>query len=163
MKSIEQQIAEMQQQLDILKAQLRETPKQEKIAAMIPEMEECEEGWAIHAYLDRDVLESSKYNDDNNIFPTEEMAEGYAKAFHMLVMLRKQLGSGMTDEDGAGWFVDVYNDNLRLDVCYVDESPEAFSLVPPFPTDELLRNAIEAVGGEQAVIEVMKFLANVKE
>ena len=117
-------------------------------------------------FFNGDAVDSSKHcAEDNNIFPTRKMAEGYAKAFHMMLMLRKQPGSGTTDNNGCGYYiaVDLRGTTLSFYPVNVGGIVECFSLAPPFPNKELLRNAVEAVGGERAVIEVMKFLANVKD
>lgn len=106
---------------------------------------------------------SAKDSKDQNVFPSQEVAEAYGDAFRVMLELRRCEGAGHYYEEYGedyGWSINCINWG-RPD-CYSKDFPEMFSLFPPFPTEALAQAAIDNVGKER-IIAAMKLLANVKD
>lgn len=116
-----------------------------------------EEGFAVSGKLSGEAIHSSRYaEDDLNSFSSEEIAQGFANAFRVMILLRQCEGAGKLDADGDGWAtgsdgsVEWY------------QSPQSFMLCPPFPSDELALVAANSVGIEN-IKNAYKFLSNIKD
>jgi hypothetical protein len=134
---------------------------------MIPKMGCDQPGWFIDTTHDGGVTPWAKDDDDEdcNIFPTKEMAQGYAAAFHFMLNIRMQEGSGVKDIDGNGYMCYTHQagEMLGHDLQFIFTNTEDYSLTPPFPTEKLLEKAIENCGGKEHVLSIMKFLAGVSK
>lgn len=160
LKALQAQVAQIQQELDN-----EEAPAVEKYPAML-----SSEGIyflgsdnynVVHMiWLDEGDTLSAK--DDINVFPDEATAQGYAEAFKVMLELRRCEGAGHFCDnvclEDQGWPLDIYNGGVEQ---YCVDSPEMFTLFPPFPNKELAQAAMNKVGKDR-IIAAAKFLANMK-
>jgi hypothetical protein len=160
LQQIEQKMKELQAELEEAIATMK---KEEATTATLGSMLPAFEGGALRGYcLDgynfEPISGSIAEEDDQNIFPDKETAEGYADALRVMTELRRCEGSGIRDVNGDGDGFMVGEDGF-VDNCY---SANYFALCPPFSTEELLQAAVEKVGMER-ISNAYKFLAGVKD
>lgn len=96
--------------------------------------------------------------EDQNIFPDEATAQGYADAFKVMLELRRCEGAGHYYDD-CGEFRGVSFDSEAGVSNFSQEYSEMFAFFPPFPTEELAQAALLKVGKDR-IIAAARFLAN---
>ena len=116
-----------------------------------------EDCYFINGNLDGEVEVSTRVaEDDLNSFYSEEVAQGFANAFRVMILLRQCEGAGELDQDGDGWIFDSDGDTDRFD------NSSCFTLCPPFPSEALACAAANSVGIEN-IKNAYKFLSNIKD
>lgn len=163
-EAMQEQINKMQEQLDEMKRTAKEEAKKQDVQypPMLPDEGEWfisqEKFIVVEIYWDG--VQSAKESGDQNVFPSEDIANAYADAFCVMLELRRCEGAGHYGEDG---YESYTYDDCSEDVCRAcNDSLSCFTLVPPFPTEELAQAAIDKVGLER-IIAAYKLLANVKD
>lgn len=132
---------EVQAEIARLQAEL------DAIDKLPPAMLPVEGEWYLDSrfHAEPDVIVFAATTPNQNIFPTEEIAQAYGNAFSVMLELRRQPGSGVRKADGVGY---VPNEHGSIDWY---GSSECFVLCPPFPSGELAEAARGAVGRERIV------------
>lgn len=161
---LQEQLSKVQEQLNEMKqAQEEEAAKQDECVATFPAMLADEGMYFIEPFNFRvDITShcSASIWKDQNIFPDEKTAEGYADAFRVMLELRRCEGAGHYYEeygDQYGWTISL----SEVDT-YAKDYVEVFAFFPPFPTKELAQSALDNVGKDR-VLSAIRFLANVKD
>lgn len=161
-QAMERKLQEMQEQL---KAMREEKEKKDTgFPAMLPDEGKyfLSNDRFTPEHMDWTTL-SAKEDDDQNVFPSQQIAEAYADAFRVMLELRRC--------EGAGHYYEEYGDFYGWSICQWGSNPldwypkgchEMFAFFPPFPTEELAQAAIDNVGKER-IIAAMQLLANVKD
>ena len=138
-EELESKIAACQTELEQLKKK-----KEKHTKSMLPVNGNCfiAAEWDVQCYdgIGECSLVASKT--DQNVFPTEEVAEAYKEAFSVMLELRRQPGSGVFSgqDPYEGWVV-LRNGRISQAIGSVN-----FVLCPPFPTRELVEQAAKVVG-----------------
>ena len=153
LEQMEAQLKEMQKQIEKMKAEAESSQW-----ALGEFGEEC---FGVNGCLNSTEVETRRAcPDDYNAFKEEHVAQGFANAFHVMIALRQCEGAGEVGGDGKGWFMSSAemfswgNPTYDSYFCY-------YTLVPPFPSKDLLNKAIEAVGKEK-ILQAYEFLATGK-
>lgn len=156
-EAMERKLQEMQEQLKAMKEECASGT----FPAMLPDEGEyflSQEKFVVE-HLSWSGGMSAKQDRDQNVFPSQEIAEAYGDAFRVMLELRRCEGAGHYSEyndEGYGYACCI--DSV---VAYTPECYEAFSIVPPFPTEELAQAAIDSVGKER-IVAAMQLLANAR-
>lgn len=156
-QDLEERIKALQSEVEAMKKQEAEKEKKDSPWALA-ELGSLD-AYFVNSFIDGGVLGfvERKSLRDFNAFKTEETAKGFANAFHVMIALRQCEGAGdgfVEDHQKNGWFLDRDGDCMR-DLLYRADS---FTLCPPFPSEDLLGNAVEVVGADN-IVAAYKFLA----
>jgi hypothetical protein len=157
-QDLEERIKDLQAELEGLKENTMKGQKKDSPWALV---DQEDTGYTVGIRLNGEVGAYERENEYNfNVFKTQETAKGFANAFHAMVALRQCEGAGdgfVEDRQEYGWFLDRDGDCMR-DLAYRVDS---FTICPPFPSEDLLRKAVEGVG-EDKIIAAYEFLATGK-
>ena len=155
-EQLEQQFLDIQTELEELKKQQLPDVEEEPVKAMLPRSG----GWFLGEehfdpeYLGFDIQIAA----DQNIFPDKETAEAYADAFRVMLELRRQAGSA-TIKDPSNEIAWIITRNGSAEEYYY--TCDCFAMCPPFPSEDLARQAGEAVGIER-IKRAYATLSNIK-
>lgn len=150
-EQIEQQLADLQEQLAALKQEstVKESKKTPWALGDV-----ADDGYMVCSLFDGDALAGTRCNlSDINCFASEDVAKGFANAFHVMVALRQCEGAGEFDADGRGNVVDEYDENA----CWPQNASPRLALFHPFPSEELAKAAADKVGRDK-IAAAYKFL-----
>lgn len=155
LKALQAQVAQIQQELD---------NEKDGVVEGYPTMLADKGGFYLDGCFLPDGIGGINTADefDQNIFPDEDTAQGYAEAFKVMLELRRCERAGYySDEDGWGFNCDEWNPMGGI-TYYSRRDHDLFSFFPPFPTEELAEAAMKKVGKDR-IVASLKFLANIKE
>lgn len=156
LEQLEAQVKELQKQIE----EMKNAPSQRGYSSPWALVED-EYGYCVGAFLNGKIGQSEKANEnDYNAFKEEHVAQGFANAFHVMIALRQCEGAGEVGEEGKGWFMSSADMKVWGNPTY-DSYFYYYTLVPPFPSEDLLNKAIESVGKEK-ILQAHEFLATGK-
>ena len=149
-EQLEQQLADIQAELAVMK----EKQKEMSVATPWAITSVGTNGYAVHAHFIGDCIDTSRVSEEDlNAFAKEEVAQGFANAFRVMILLRQCEGAGQWEENGRGWTVSAAWGEVDNFSC-----TEFFTICPPFPSRELAKAAADKVGIEN-IKAAYKFLA----
>ena len=154
-EAIEQELARLQAQIAELRAAeqaAKEKPK--KTPWAVVDVENV--GFEVNSTLCGGVLCDAwrAFERDYNTFASEDIAKGFANAFHVMIALRQCEGAGEVDDTNYGCVIQSDGDTDY----WTRQAYFGFSLFPPFPSGELARAAANKVGRDK-IAAAYKFLA----